>query len=122
MEDGQSIAVIRDDGARLMPMELSRGTVEQLYLCIRLGLAAEFGRNAISLPIILDDVLVNFDPQRAGALLVALGEFSKSQQVLMFTCHPWVRALAETQVETINLMEMGVVKSAELSSEPRLEA
>jgi uncharacterized protein YhaN len=68
LQDDDQIVVIDQSGGRKGPGELSRGTVEQLYLCVRLGLAAEFGRRSASLPIIMDDVLVNFDPERARAL------------------------------------------------------
>ena len=66
-EDGESLAIVDRCGRRKRPEELSRGTAEQLYLCLRLGLAAEFARSSVSLPLIMDDVLVNFDPERALA-------------------------------------------------------
>ena len=68
--------------------ELSRGTREQLYLCIRLGLASEFAVKGASLPLVMDDVLVNFDPDRAEAMAEALREYSERRQILLFTCHP----------------------------------
>jgi len=40
------------------------------------------------LPVIMDDILVNFDPDRAAAACRALLELSTDQQVLLFTCHP----------------------------------
>ena len=70
---------------------LSRGTVEQLYLCLRLGLAETFAERAESLPIILDDVLVNFDPGRAASVAEALADTAERHQVLFFTCHPHLR-------------------------------
>ena len=60
------IDVLGADGSRLDAALLSRGTAEQLYLCLRLALAAEFGRLAVPLPLVMDDVLVNFDPKRHG--------------------------------------------------------
>ncbi len=73
---------------RKWPEELSRGTAEQLYLCLRLGLASEFARRSVSLPLIMDDVLVNFDPERARAVAQELAYYSRDRQVLIFTCHP----------------------------------
>jgi uncharacterized protein YhaN len=67
---------------------LSRGSAEQLYLCLRLALASEFARRAESLPLIMDDVLVNFDPERARAVALELAKFSERRQILIFTCHP----------------------------------
>ena len=46
------------------PEELSRGTAEQLYLALRFGLIEEFARHAEPLPVVMDDILVNFDEAR----------------------------------------------------------
>jgi len=71
----------------------SRGLAEQVYLAIRLGLAGEFARRAEPIPVILDDILVNFDPgRRAGAVRLIL-EFAREQQVLLFSCHPEMAGL-----------------------------
>src|SRR5205807_7826546 len=88
VEDSESLVSVDRGGQRKQPEELSRGTAEQLYLCLRLGLAAEFARRSASLPLIMDDVLVNFDPERARGVAQELARFSRQHQVLLFTCHP----------------------------------
>ncbi len=85
-EDG--VDVIAADGSRLDAAALSRGTAEQLYLCLRLALAAEFGRLAVPLPLVMDDVLVNFDPERARLAAEVLLDATHDHQMLLFTCHP----------------------------------
>ncbi len=85
-EDG--IDLIAADGSRLDAAALSRGTAEQLYLCLRLALAAEFGRLAVPLPLVMDDVLVNFDPERARLAAQVLLDATPEHQILLFTCHP----------------------------------
>jgi len=66
----------------------SAGLADQVYLSIRLGLAREFSRHAEPLPLIMDDVLLKFDPgRRLGAARVIL-EAARDQQVLFFSCHP----------------------------------
>ena len=60
---------------------LSRGTMEQRFFALRLGFALERG-GAEPLPLILDDVLVNFDTKRQRAAIVTLGEVAKKTQVL----------------------------------------
>jgi DNA repair exonuclease SbcCD ATPase subunit len=70
---------------------LSRGTREQLFIALRLALASAFAQHGSILPLILDDVLVNFDSQRAFAAAKVLLEFAKSgRQILLFTCHEHV--------------------------------
>ena len=87
-DDGEGFLVLDERGGTKSPDQLSRGTVEQLYLCLRLGLAAEFARGATSVPVIMDDVLVDFDPVRARATAAVLLDFAARHQVLFFTCHP----------------------------------
>jgi uncharacterized protein YhaN len=72
---------------------LSRGTREQLYLAFRLALVEEICEHKPALPLVLDDILVNFDPERADAAVGILAQLSTRHQVLALTCHPWVRAL-----------------------------
>lgn len=81
------IEVVRADARRLKLPELSRGTREQLLLALRFGLIASFGQTSAHLPVIVDDVLVNFDPQRARAAAHAFADLSATNQVLVFTCH-----------------------------------
>ena len=68
--------------------QLSRGTAEQLYLALRFGFIEEFTRDRRSLPLVMDDILVNFDPERAAATIATLVELSERFQILYFTCHP----------------------------------
>lgn len=66
----------------------SAGLKDQVYLAVRLGLAREFGRRREPLPVILDDVLVKFDPERRKGAARVILDFSREQQVLLFSCHP----------------------------------
>lgn len=84
------------DGTKIKKWEhLSRGTKEQLYLALRLGYASNYAKDKITLepngkpnlPLIVDDAFVNFDPNRTKNALKCLCEFSKTNQVLFFTCH-----------------------------------
>ena len=75
-------------GHRKQLAELSRGTAEQLYLALRFGLIREFSRRSESLPVVMDDILVNFDPERASEAARAIAELANENQVIVFTCHP----------------------------------
>ena len=89
----QTISVTDATGGNRQPSELSRGTREQLYLALRFGLIREFGEHAERLPVVVDEALVNFDPERAHLAAESFARLSKTNQVLVFTCHP---ATAET--------------------------
>jgi uncharacterized protein YhaN len=86
--DGGDIQVERADGARLAPQLLSRGTAEQLYLSMRLALVREYANHVDPLPVVFDDIFVNFDPDRSRTSLKALRDLCVTHQVLLFTCHP----------------------------------
>lgn len=76
------------DGETLEVASLSRGTREQLFIAIRLALVVSFEKHGIQMPLILDDVLVNFDNKRAGIAAKVLCDFAKSgRQIFLFTCH-----------------------------------
>jgi len=67
---------------------LSRGTAEQLYLAMRFALIDEYSRNSESMPVLLDDVMVNFDPDRARSVCDGIIDIARRHQVLVLTCHP----------------------------------
>ncbi|MEM8669644.1 MAG: AAA family ATPase [Planctomycetota bacterium] len=67
---------------------LSRGTKEAVFIALRLALAAAYARRGVMLPLVLDDVLVNFDHDRAKHAAATLKTFAElGHQVMMFTCH-----------------------------------
>ena len=68
---------------------------DQVYLSIRFGLAMEFGRMNEPLPILLDDILVNYDPSRQVATAKIILQLSEENQIFLFSCHP----------ETINIVQ-----------------
>ena len=92
--------VLRVDDAQgnaLSVEMLSRGTREQLFLALRLALAASYARRGAALPLVLDDVLVNFDAGRAEAAASVLRDFAAAgHQLLVFTCHEHILKLFES--------------------------
>jgi len=61
----------------------SEGTMDQLYLALRLAVAEELTPDA---PLVLDDALVRFDDVRLKTAMNILRETSKTKQILLFTC------------------------------------
>ncbi len=83
-----ALRVVAADRSELTPGQLSRGTAEQLYLSIRFGFVRRFLRGTEPLPLVFDDILVNFDPDRARAACEAIRDLADEAQILFFTCHP----------------------------------
>ena len=72
------------DGERKIPAgRLSRGTVEQIYFCIRMAAAEILTEEP--LPLILDDVFAFYDDKRLESVLKWLS--GQEKQVIIFTCH-----------------------------------
>ena len=61
----------------------SDGTVDQMYLALRLAVAEELTPDA---PLVLDDALVRFDDARLATALHILQEMAEHKQVILFTC------------------------------------
>lgn len=66
---------------------LSKGTYDELYLALRLALCDTILPNEETLPMVLDDVLVNFDDERAFRTLSYLKKLAETRQIILFTCH-----------------------------------
>ncbi|MFQ5734801.1 MAG: ATP-binding protein, partial [Planctomycetaceae bacterium] len=68
--------------------DLSGGTREQVFLALRLALIEAFVDSGVELPIILDDVLVNFDRTRTEAAVAMLKRLAEEgRQIIFLTCH-----------------------------------
>ena len=61
----------------------SDGTIDQLYLALRLAVAEELTPEA---PLVLDDALVRFDDTRLASAMEILRETSQQKQIVLFTC------------------------------------
>ena len=94
---GKELLVDNASGETLTVEHLSRGTREAVYLSLRLALVDAYSRRGTVLPLVLDDVLVNFDAERVRGAAEVLRDFAESgHQVLMFTCHDHIRDLFHT--------------------------
>ena len=62
----------------------SDGTMDQLYLSVRLAVAEALTPDA---PVILDDAFVRFDETRLKAAMALLKEESQDKQIIIFSCH-----------------------------------
>ena len=100
---------VRPTGQRVRIEAMSDGTRDQLYLSLRLASLEKYLEASEPMPFVVDDILVNFDDQRAAATLGALAELSKKTQVLFFTHHGRLVELAQGvadqgQVSVLNLI------------------
>lgn len=77
------LRVMVKSGSSFISMDyLSTGTIEQIYLALRLSIANVL--IAEELPIIIDDIFVTYDDQRLYETLSCLGEYM-NRQIIIFT-------------------------------------
>lgn len=65
---------------------LSKGTVDQIYLALRLALVQSLSASDESVPMLLDDPFANYDYDRLRRALMLLARLSERMQILLFTC------------------------------------
>jgi uncharacterized protein YhaN len=85
----------RTNGGTAAVATMSDGTRDQLFLAFRLASLENYAGAAEPLPFVADDILVHFDDERSRSTLNLLAEFGMANQILLFTHHRSVRALAE---------------------------
>jgi uncharacterized protein YhaN len=83
----RKILAVRDSGKEVAVEDLSEGARYQLYLALRIASLERYLERNPPLPLVLDDVLITFDDERAAAALGVLGELAERIQILFFTHH-----------------------------------
>lgn len=94
-DDRQVLLGVRPDAARVPVAGMSQGSRDQLFLSLRLAAIEQHIERRGPFPVIVDDLLVQFDDDRAVATLEVLSELSAKTQVLFFTHHKHLVDLAE---------------------------
>lgn len=84
VNDEDGIIVELPNGEYVSAERLSGGTIEQLYLSLRLSMAKEISDE--NMPIILDEAFAYYDDERLENTLKFLIENFKENQIILFTC------------------------------------
>lgn len=112
-DDKQVLVAERKNGQKVEIDGLSDGTRDQLYLSLRLAFIEHHVETVAPCPVILDDILINFDDSRSLAALRVLETLAQRTQVLFFTHH---RRLAELGEQAgAHLVEFGTVAAAAIA-------
>lgn len=106
--DSPRLMSIRADGNK--PVEvpgLSEGTRDQLYLALRLAALDQQASQGSRMPLIADDLFINFDDRRTEAGLQVLGDVSRRMQVILLTHHDHLVPLARQVLgDGLNVIEL----------------
>jgi uncharacterized protein YhaN len=117
-DDEPIILCVGQDGSEKRVEALSDGGRDQLYLSLRLATVLHLMNRTSPMPLVLDDILIHFDDDRARAALSVLGEVAESTQILFFTHHGRLLELAREAVpeSRLQICELVQAKADELSS------
>ena len=88
--DNQLNVLVKSGNSFISMDYLSTGTIEQIYLALRLSIANVL--IAEDLPIIIDDIFVTYDYQRLYDTVSCLGEYL-NRQIIMFTTNPGLQEM-----------------------------
>ena len=82
--DEQGLIVELENGNYIPAERLSIGTIDQLYLSLRLAMLDEISNEKV--PIILDEAFAYYDNERLKNILLYLLEEFNDRQIIIFTC------------------------------------
>ena len=82
--DEEGLTVETDSGNYISAERLSTGTIDQMYLSLRLSTIEEISQE--KMPIILDETFAYFDNIRLSNILKYMDENFKENQIIIFTC------------------------------------
>jgi uncharacterized protein YhaN len=108
-DDMPVLVGVRANNGKVEVSGMSDGTRDQLFLALRLASLEQQMNAGAKLPLVVDDILINFDDGRAAATLELLAELSRGTQVLFFTHHRRLVELARERLsgDDLALHELG---------------
>lgn len=106
----QNLDIFMNTPGKIVPIEdVSSGTMDQIYLALRLAAArliqGDSGAVEARLPLIFDDSFAMYDEQRLASALRYITEIHHGQ-ILLFTCHTREQHILENEDVNFNLIEM----------------
>ena len=97
--------IVELENGDYMPVDkLSTGTVEQLYLSLRISMINDLSEE--TLPLFLDETFAYYDDQRLENILKFINENYKENQVLIFTCSNREKEIMDKLKINYNLVEL----------------
>lgn len=87
-------------------IQLSGGTIDQMYLALRFAMSDLISQKEESLPLIMDEAFAQFDDMRIEESMKLLDSISKSRQIIMFTCKNREVDIAREICSDINIINL----------------
>ena len=100
----KGLIVELENGEYISANRLSIGTIDELYLSLRLSMIDEISNE--KMPIILDEAFAYFDDERLKNCLMFLAEKSKEHQIIILTCSNREKQILDSINIKYNLVEL----------------
>ena len=104
LTDDEGLNVEIENGSYVPAHRLSTGTIDQMYLSLRLSALNEISTE--SLPIILDEVFAYFDDDRLANILRYLNKNFADNQIILFTCSKREKEILDSLKIEYNLINL----------------
>jgi uncharacterized protein YhaN len=105
--DAPRLFGVRPSGEQVDVTGMSEGSRDQLYLALRLAALELQVEQGFTMPLIADDLFINFDDRRTAAGLKVLGDLSRSMQIVFLTHHDHLVPLArEVLGSDLNVVQL----------------
>ena len=102
--EDEGLLVELDNGSYVNANKLSLGTIDQLYLSLRLSMIDDLSEE--KLPIILDESFAFYDNKRLKNILKYLSEKFEKRQIIIFTCTNREKEILENEKIKFNYIRM----------------
>ena len=102
--DTEGLTVEIDDGRYVSVENLSIGTIDQMYLALRISSLKTISKE--NMPIILDEAFVYFDDERLKNILEFMYKNYKDKQIIIFTCSDREKNILDNLKFQYNLIEL----------------
>lgn len=104
MNDEEGIIVELQNGNYISASRLSIGTIDQLYLSLRLSMVEELSEE--KMPIVLDETFAYCDTERLTNILKYISEKFSEHQIIIFTCTNREKEILKENNISYNFIEM----------------
>lgn len=102
--DETGLVVEAENGNYISVEKLSTGTIDQLYLSLRLSIIKELSEETI--PIFLDESFAYYDDERLKNILKYIYDEFTNSQIIIFTCTNREQSLFDELNINYNLIEL----------------
>ncbi len=102
--DTEGLTIEIDDGRYILAENLSIGTIDQMYLSLRLSSLKAISKE--NMPIILDEAFVYFDDERLKNIINFMNKNYRDKQIIIFTCSDREKSILDNLKLQYNLIEL----------------